>query len=206
MKLAVAIILAAGRATRFTEDSGAATKLVAPLAGKPLVRHVAEAALSSSARPVIVVTGHRAAEVESVLQGFDLCFVANPDYATGLAASLRRGVGAVPSTCAGAVILLGDMPLVSAALIDRLIGAFERGCAASTPAPLAAAPVRAGRRGNPALIARELFPAIAMLEGDRGAGRLIEFLGSRVVECCVEDDGALIDVDTKEALRMLEDE
>lgn len=158
------------------------------------------------ARPVIVVTGHRAGEVEAALQGLDLSFVANPDYATGLAGSLRRGVGALPSTCAGAVILLGDMPRVSATLIDRLIGAFERGRAALPPAPLAVALVRAGQRGNPALIARDLFPALAKLEGDRGARGLIDSLGPRVVECLVDDDGVLIDVDTKEALRMLEDE
>ncbi len=199
-----AIVLAAGRATQFSEGSDVATKLVAALDGTPLVRHVAKAALLSKARPVIVVTGHQAGEVEATLRGLDVALVANPDYATGLASSLRRGVGALPPTCAGALILLGDMPLVSAALIDRLIGAFERGRAASTPAPLAAAPIFAGRRGNPVLVSRALFPAIAKLEGDRGARGLIEFLGPRVIECPVEDEAALIDVDTKQALRMLQ--
>jgi molybdenum cofactor cytidylyltransferase len=201
-----AIILAAGCSTRFAEGSDAATKLVAALGGNPLVRHVADAALLSSARPIVVVTGHQAGVVEAALRGLDLAFVANPYYAEGLSTSLRRGVDALPVTCAGALILLGDMPLVSSALIDRLIGAFERGLVASTPVPLAAAPVRAGRRGNPVLIARDLFPAIAKLEGDHGARSLIDSLGPRVVECLVEDDSALIDVDTKEALRMLEDE
>jgi molybdenum cofactor cytidylyltransferase len=199
-----AIVLAAGRATRFSEGSDVATKLVAALDGTPLVRHVAKAALLSKARPVIVVTGHQAGEVEATLRGLDVALAANPDYATGLASSLRRGVGALPPTCAGALILLGDMPLVSAALIDRLIGAFERGRAASTPAPLAAAPIFAGRRGNPVLVSRALFPAIAKLEGDRGARGLIESLGPRVIECPVEDEAALIDVDTKQALRMLQ--
>ena len=199
-----AIILAAGRSTRFAGRSDSATKLVAALSGKPLVRHVAEAALLSSARPVIVVTGHQGAEVEAVLQGLDVSFAANPDYATGLASSLRRGVAALPATCAGALILLGDMPLVSVALIDRLIGAFNRGLAEHAPAPLAAAPVRTGERGNPVLLGRDLFAAIATLEGDRGARGLIDSLGPRVVECLVEDDGVLVDVDTREALRMLD--
>lgn len=199
-----AIILAAGRSSRFARRPDAATKLVAGLRGKPLVRHAAEAALASSARPVIVVTGHQRAEVAAALQGLDLAIVDNPHHADGFASSLRRGVAALPCSCVGALILLGDMPLVSAGLIDRLIEAFERGLATSAEPPLAAVPVRAGRRGNPALISRSLFPALALLEGDRGARSLIEADGARVIECPVADDAALIDVDTEDALRTLE--
>ena len=54
-----AIVLAAGRGTRFGEEP----KLLARIGGKALVRHAAEAAVQSSADPVIVVTGHYAAEV-----------------------------------------------------------------------------------------------------------------------------------------------
>ena len=61
-----AIVLAAGRGTRFGEEP----KLLAQIGGKALVRHVAEAAVSSMADPVIVVTGHRAEEVQAELTGF----------------------------------------------------------------------------------------------------------------------------------------
>ncbi len=67
--------------------------------------------------------------------------------------------------------------------------------------PLAAVPTWAGARGNPVLIGRDLFPAIAKLEGDRGARALIDLAGDRLVECAVEDDAALIDIDTQESLR-----
>jgi molybdenum cofactor cytidylyltransferase len=199
-----AIILAAGRSTRFAARPDDATKLVAALCGKPLVRHAAEAALRSSARPVIVVTGHQRAAVEGALTGLDLSLAFNPDYTAGLSASLKRGVAALPATCAGAVILLGDMPFVSGALIDRLIEAFAQGCAGDPQTPLAASPVRAGRRGNPVLIGRALFPAIAALDGDQGARCLLDRVVRRVVLCAVEDDAALIDVDTQAALRQLQ--
>lgn len=198
-----AIILAAGRSTRFSGRAGAATKLVATLDGKPLVRHVAEAALLSSARPVIAVTGHQGARVEDALRGLDVAYVDNPDYASGLASSLRRGVDAAPAASAGALILLGDMPLVSGALMNRLIAAFECDAASAGPRPLAVAPLRDGRRGNPVLIGRALFAAVATLAGDRGARDLVEAAGDRVMECIVEDDAALIDVDTEEALERL---
>ncbi|VTZ27300.1 Molybdenum cofactor cytidylyltransferase / molybdopterin molybdochelatase (fragment) [Methylocella tundrae] len=172
--------------------------------GKPLVRHVAEAALRSVARPIVVVTGHRRAEVEAALQGLDLSFAINPDYAAGLSSSLKRGVAALPTASAGALILLGDMPLVSSALIDRLIAAFERAADAAPQNPLAAAPRRGGVRGNPVLLSRALFPAVAKLDGDRGARALIDSIGKRLVECDVEDEAALIDIDNKDELRRLE--
>jgi len=112
-----AIILAAGRSTRM----GGPNKLLAELGGKTLVRIVTEQALASKAQGVIVVTGHQAEQVEKALQGLKVRFVRNPDFAEGLASSVKAGVAAVPENADGAVICLGDMPLISAHLIDRLI-------------------------------------------------------------------------------------
>jgi len=116
-----AIILAAGRSTRM----GGPNKLLAELGGKALVRIVTEQALASKAQSVIVVTGHQAEQVEKALQGLKVKFVRNPDFASGLASSVKTGIAAVPAKADGAVICLGDMPLISAHLIDRLIEAFE---------------------------------------------------------------------------------
>jgi molybdenum cofactor cytidylyltransferase len=192
-----AILLAAGAASRFKAAGGAeATKLVAPLAGAPLVRHAAAAALASKAAPVIVVTGHAREAVEAALAGLPLQFAYNPDSARGLASSLKIGLAAAPATVAGAVVLLGDMPAVSAALIDRLIAAFEL-----QPSALAAAPSLGGRRGNPTLLSRALFPALSRLEGDEGARKLLAGapLGA-VLDVPVVDLGAALDVDTPQAL------
>jgi len=188
-----AIVLAAGRSSRFRAEGGEdVSKLVAVLDGKPLVRHAAEAALASRARPVVVVTGHAREAVEAALAGLPLLFAHNADFASGLASSLKAGVAALPSGVAGALVLLGDMPRIKAPLLDRLIGAF-----AARPFALAAAPVYAGRRGNPVLLARALFPALARLEGDEGARRLLsEADPQRILEVEVESDGVTLDIDT----------
>src|SRR5260221_11631918 len=83
-----AIILAAGRSTRM----GGPNKLLAELGGKPLVRIVTEQALASKAQGVIVVTGHQADEVRKTLQGLKVTFVHNPDFAGGLATSVKAGI------------------------------------------------------------------------------------------------------------------
>jgi molybdenum cofactor cytidylyltransferase len=186
-----AIILAAGRSTRM----GGPNKLLAELDGKALVRIVTEQALASKAKDVIVVTGHQAELVERALQGLDVKFVRNPNFAEGLASSVKAGVAAVPGDADGAVICLGDMPMISAQLIDHLIEAYapDRG-------NLIAVPVSDGRRGNPVLWSRRFFNELMTLDGDIGARHLIAKHGEAVAEISAEGLGAFLDIDTPQAL------
>jgi molybdenum cofactor cytidylyltransferase len=186
-----AIILAAGRSTRM----GGPNKLLAELDGKKLVRIATEQALASKASDVVVVTGHQAELVEKALEGLKVRFVRNPDFAGGLASSVKAGVAAVPEDADGAVICLGDMPLMSAHLIDRLIEAFapDRG-------NLIAVPVADGRRGNPVLWSRRFFKELMTLDGDIGARHLIAKHAEAVAEVPVEGQSAFLDIDTPQAL------
>jgi molybdenum cofactor cytidylyltransferase len=186
-----AIVLAAGRSTRM----GGPNKLLAELGGKTLVRIVTEQALASNATGVIVVTGHQAAEVEKSLRGLKVKFVHNPDFAAGLATSVKTGIAAVPDSADGAVVCLGDMPLIDAHLIDRLIEAF-----APDHGNLIAVPVSDGRRGNPVLWSRRFFGELMTLDGDIGARHLIARHSETVAEVPVEGHGAFLDIDTPQAL------
>ena len=187
----VAIILAAGRSTRM----GGPNKLLAELDGKKLVRIATEQALASKASDVVVVTGHQAELVEQALAGLKVRFVRNPDFAGGLASSVKAGIAAVPPNADGAVVCLGDMPLIDANLIDRLIESFapDRG-------NLIVVPVADGRRGNPVLWSRRFFNELMTLEGDIGARHLIARHGEAVAEVPVQGDSAFLDIDTPQAL------
>ncbi len=186
-----AIVLAAGRSSRM----GGPNKLLAEIDGKKLVRIVAEQALASKASEVIVVTGHQAELVEQALEGLKVRFVRNPDFAGGIASSVKAGIAAVPDSADGALVCLGDMPLIDARLIDRLIDAFapDRG-------NLIAVPASEGRRGNPVLWSRRFFRELMTLEGDVGARHLIDKHGEAVAEVPVEGQSAFLDIDTPQAL------
>lgn len=186
-----AIVLAAGRGTRMASEN----KLLAALNDKPIIRHTVEAALASKARPVMVVTGHESDRIVRSLAGLDVRVVHNPRYAEGLSTSLKSGLAALPAETDAAAILLGDMPNVGAALIDRLAAAIqpEKGV-------LIAVPARAGKRGNPVVWSRRLFGELAKVEGDVGARHLIGLHQEAVVEVPVEDGDAFLDIDTEEAL------
>jgi molybdenum cofactor cytidylyltransferase len=185
-----AIVLAAGMSSRMGTN-----KLLMDVNGKTMVRHTVEAARASHAEPIVVVTGHGEGDVKAALAGLDVQFMNNPDFAKGLSASLKCGLNALPEDCDGMLVLLGDMPGVSSALIDRLIAALDPGenraiCVAT----------RHGKRGNPVLWARRFFPEIQAIEGDVGARNLIGAYGELVCEVEAEDEGPLTDIDTPEAL------
>jgi molybdenum cofactor cytidylyltransferase len=188
-----AIVLAAGRGTRFGEEP----KLLAKVGGKALVRHAAEAAVDSTADPVIVVTGHCADAVQAELKGLPIQIVHNPLFADGLSTSLKAGFSALPPRVRAALVLLGDMPLVSASLIDALVaGWHDRG------EPAALIPTLDGRRGNPVVISRALQAAVEELSGDVGAGPVLRGRPD-VVEWPTADSAVVQDIDTREELGKL---
>ncbi|HMQ57759.1 MAG TPA: NTP transferase domain-containing protein, partial [Rhizobiaceae bacterium] len=185
-----AIILAAGQSRRM----GAGNKLLATFDGEALIRRVARIALASSASAVTVVTGNRAAEIGAALAGLDVRIVHNPDFADGMSTSLRAGLEAMPAKTDGALVMLGDMPGVTAKGLDLLVDAFrEAGGSAIVRA------THNGKRGNPVILPRALFPRVADLSGDVGARHLVEggFADTVDVELGA---AASVDVDTPEAL------
>jgi molybdenum cofactor cytidylyltransferase len=189
-----AVVLAAGRSSRM----GTANKLLADVDGAPMVRRVVDAALASDARPVVVVTGNDQGKVQAVLRGCKVSFVHNPAYADGMSSSLQAGLAALPGKVDGALICLGDMPLVTPAVLDRLIAAFN-----PLEGRAICVPTWNGKRGNPVLWARRFFSEMAEIAGDVGAKHLIGEHADLVAEVAMPDDGILTDIDTPESLAAL---
>jgi molybdenum cofactor cytidylyltransferase len=189
-----AVILAAGQSRRM----GRQNKLLAPVDGKPLVAHMVDAVLGSRAGPVVVVTGHEEEAVRAALGERRVIWAHNPHFAEGLSTSLKAGLDALPEDADGVLVALGDMPRVRSAQIDRLIAAFNplegRGIVVPT--------VR-GKRGNPVLFASRLIPALREVAGDVGGRHLLGEHADEVVEIEMEDDAALLDIDTPAALDAL---
>lgn len=184
------VLLAAGQSRR----AGGVNKLLARIDGEPLVRIAAKAALASGLSGLTVVTGHMAEEVAAALSGLDVALVQNPDYADGMAGSIRTGVKALGPDADAAMILLADMPGITAAVLDRLIEAYRP----HEGVTLVLATTH-GKRGNPVLWDRSHFDALARLEGDTGARHLIGQNASAMREVEI-GEAARLDLDTREAL------
>ena len=190
-----AVVLAAGKSTRMAPYN---KLLIADKTGKPMLARVVDNLLSTAARPIIVVTGHRADDIKAALAGRPVTFVHAADFALGLSASLKTGISAVPPTARAALVCLGDMPLVTARIMDRLLAAHDpdegRGIVV---------PTHQGATGNPILWDRRYFPEILALAGDAGARSLLRLHMEQVAEIDVADDAVLRDFDTVESLATL---
>jgi molybdenum cofactor cytidylyltransferase len=188
-----ALVLAAGRSRRMAPLN---KLLVSDRAGVPMIVRVVDQVLASRARPVIVVTGHERERVEEALAGRPVIFAHADDYAEGLSASLKAGLAAVPPTAEGVMVCLGDMLLVTQAMMERIMGTFdpEEGRAIVQP-------TFRGKQGNPMLWAREFLPEMLTITGDIGARHLAARHAARLAEVEMPDDAVLRDFDTTESLR-----
>lgn len=190
-----AIVMAAGRSRRMAPHN---KLLVTDQAGKPMIARVVDNVLSSKARPILVVTGHMAEQVEHALGGRPVQDVHAAAYADGLSASLKAGIAAVPPECSAAIVCLGDMPLVTGRMIDRLLQTYD-----PDEGRLIVLPTFRGKQGNPMLWDRRYFSEILEISGDSGARFLIGKHAEAVAEVEMADDAVLRDFDTTESLATL---
>jgi molybdenum cofactor cytidylyltransferase len=183
-----AIVLAAGNSARM----GATNKLMMAWAGAPLVQRAVAAARDGGIHDIIAVVRQRSDEVGRTLRDLSVHIVENAEHAQGIATSIRAGVGAVAPACAGALVLLADMPLIAARHIVQLTTAFVAAKSNST----IVVPFYRGQRGNPVLWGRDHFSELMHLSGDIGARALLERHVHCVVRVEMTDDAVLVDVDS----------
>ena len=129
------------------------------------------------------------------MDGLELSFAENPDFADGLSTSLAAGIKALPEDTDGVLVCLGDMPLIAVRHLDKLISAFDPEEGRSICVPT----VR-GKRGNPVLWGADYFDRMAEVKGDTGAKHLLGEYAEMVCEVAIDDDAVLTDIDTPEAL------
>jgi len=187
-----AAILAAGRGSRLETDT---PKPLTVLDGRPLVDWALEAPRAARLDPVLLVVGRAGRTVgRHAPAGVEV--VRARRWRRGIAHSLRAALAALEPTGAGAVCVgLADQPLVGPDAYRRLVAAHDQG------ARLAVA-TYAGRRANPVLLDRSLWPLAAQLHGDVGARALMDTHDPVEVDCTGTGDPS--DVDTLDDLRALE--
>ena len=183
------IVLAAGAGERF-----GGPKQLARWKGRPLLSYALQAARGGGLSPIVVVLGARPDDVRSAAdQG--AAFVHNAEWQDGQSTSVRAGLSAAEGQVEAAVFLLADMPRVNGATIRRLVEAHR------VSLPAIVAPVGGGRRGNPVLFDRRVFPALHALRGDQGGRSLLERWPWQAVEA---DPHEFAEIDRPEDLAQLE--
>lgn len=184
-----AVLLAAGGSRRLGRP-----KQLVRFQGETLVHRTARLVLEAGFAPVLVVIGAEREAVAAALADLPVTCVCNPEWATGLASSIRAGIARLPSGCAGVLLLVCDQVALTAAHLAALREAFR-----AAPG-LPAASAYGGGLGIPALFPASLFPDLLRLQGDRGAKALLVPAAVRAVPF---PDGSR-EVDTPGDLEALE--
>jgi molybdenum cofactor cytidylyltransferase len=187
----VGLLLAAGGATRFGSQ-----KLVARSGGAPIVVQAARV-LATLVDRITIVVGSDAEAVRAALVDLECTIVENPDWASGLSTSLRRGIESAPADTKAVVVALGDQPRIDPAIVRKVIARWRE-----TGKPIVATRYR-GNRGHPVLLGCSMFADVQSISGDVGARALMERDPSRVAFVDVDAD-APRDVDTPDDLAALD--
>ena len=186
MKIA-GLILAAGGSSRM----GDRNKLMMPFQGKPMLNHVVNASLNSNLTQTFVVVGHQSSKIKNLIQSDDIQCVENEQWELGMASSIVAGISQLKQFD-GFLILLGDMPLVTPELINKIIvhGSADK----------IVIPIKDGLHGNPVLFGSKFRDELLTLYEDSGAKKVIQNNLSSLIKIEIQSNIIFKDYDTKESL------
>jgi molybdenum cofactor cytidylyltransferase len=120
-------------------------------------------------------------------------FVTNPDPSRGQLSSLLAGLDAVDVPGVDAVLVtLVDVPFVAASTVRAVFDAWR-----SSGAPIVR-PACGARHGHPVLFARSTFAELRAADPELGAKAVLRAHAGHVLDVSVGDEGALVDVDTRD--------
>lgn len=184
------VILAAGQSRRMRGRD----KLMETVEGRPLIRRQAEIARTTTSGPVCVTLPPGDSPRARALRGCDVTHVPVAEAASGLSASLRAGLRAIPAQTPAAMILLADLPELTVEDLCRVCAASDgpvgtliwRGTTAQ------------GAPGHPIVFARALFAELMALTGDTGGAEIIKKHHDKTVLIPLPGQRARRDLDTPE--------
>lgn len=185
--MVAAILLAAGESRRM-----GSFKQLLTFGGKAFVECCVDNLLASKAGEVVVVTGHRDADVRAALVTRPVRFAHNPDYRTGMTSSIKLGVSAISDHAEACLIALSDQPQIGIKVINRLIEVYlsER--------PLIVVPTYKGRRGHPIVLDMKLRAEILQADASQGLRQVVNAHPDKTVSVEVPSQTVLFDFDTPE--------
>lgn len=182
-----AIILAAGESKRMGQP-----KMLLPYGEKTIVETVIDCALASMADEVLVVLGANREKIIKRIKNLSVKSVVNPNFSSGMLSSVQVGFKALPEEVESALVLLGDQPGITSAIIDRLLEAY------GSSKKSIVVPIYQGSRGHPVLIDTKYREEIHSLHNEIGLRELLHNHPDEVLEVDLDEAEILQDVDNPE--------
>jgi molybdenum cofactor cytidylyltransferase len=179
-----AILLAAGESRRMGDF-----KQLLPFQGKTFVECCIDNLLVTNVYEVVVVTGHRQAEVRQALANRHIKFAFNADYQMGMSSSIKCGVQSLDEKTTAILIALADQPQIHSSVINKVIAAYQ------TEHPLIVVPVYANRRGHPIILDAKLREEILAIDPAQGLRQIVQAHKDQALYLDMMNDSILLDFD-----------
>jgi molybdenum cofactor cytidylyltransferase len=179
------VILAAGESRRMGYP-----KPLLDIGGRTFIEHIAETMLAVVPRLVIVIGAHRERVRAAIPHDARIAIVENPNYAQGQLSSLQAGLDALQPDAAGALVHLGDHPLVRVETFQAIVDSYNR---SGKPIVIAR---NDGHRGHPLIFDRAIFGELRSAPEEEGARYVVNADASRVAYVDRQDPGINLDLDT----------
>ena len=187
-----AILLAAGQSKRMKGEN----KLTKKIKGIPLLKCALNNILKSSVHEIVIVIGYQSETIEKFIDKNDkIKFVFNPNFATGMASSIKKGIENLSHKTEAFFISLGDMPSINYNTYDRLIE-FKKN-------EKIIVPIFKGQKGNPVLFPKSFKKNILSIDGDYGAKKILENNKKKLLSIDINDPGIIKDFDVYEDFESL---
>jgi molybdenum cofactor cytidylyltransferase len=185
-----AVILAAGESSRM-----GAPKALVPYRGKTFVEHLLEITRHTRVGVTRIVVGAHADAIREKLSSYAAAIVVNEDWAKGQLSSIQAAIRSLPEegSC-GMILCPVDHPMVSAALVARLIAEFD----ASGKAIVI--PTYQRRRGHPLIFRASLYPELLAASPEVGARQVVWAHADEISEVSTEEEGVILNINDSATL------
>jgi molybdenum cofactor cytidylyltransferase len=199
MKLNI-ILLAAGVSRRMNGIN----KLLLPFKNKTVVQITIENLIQANIGKIIVVTGHQSEQVQTVLKGYPIQMVFNPNYATGMTGSIQTGLLNGEDDVDAYMIALSDMPFIQPKMYQLLAQQFDNQWVTNQK-PLIVAPVLSGKRGNPMLFSNHFKPQLLAHDAPDGCKEIVMAHSNDLLTVELATKGIFQDIDYWEDYKKISD-
>ena len=179
------ILLAAGESKRMVDEN----KLIKKYKSIPLIKHAVSNVLNSPIDELIIVLGYQKKAIEKIIgKNMKIKFIANPNFESGIASSIKKGLDSLSKETEAFFICLGDMPNVNKEIYNQLINASF-----SNKDKEIFVPYYQERQANPILFSKKMKDEIQKIEGDFGAKKIIVDNEKKVFKLSTQDKGVITD-------------
>lgn len=157
-----AIILAAGSSTRM-----GSSKQMLRWGEGTLLSHAVKTAMDSRVGHVFVVLGSNESAHLKALEDLPVSIVSNPNWQKGMGSSLKAGLAAAKEASEAVIVMVCDMPFVTAQHLNNIIEHFKK-----TGQPIVASKYE-DAVGVPALFSKQVFDELSLIGDEEGARKVI---------------------------------